>query len=137
MVVTEMNTPTMVDAFSIAIANAPAAPAMNATMKDHWSGCQMKPVAGRGAVTMSSVISPVSRPSRANTVTTRTANANPPTSNRRPRPTSAHLPNATPTATAPTALNSGPTTMAPTTRMAESRITAIPARVTAITRKSR
>ena len=41
-----MNTPTMVDAFSIAIANAPAAPAMNATMNDHWSGCQMKSVSG-------------------------------------------------------------------------------------------
>ncbi len=53
------------------------------------------------------------------------------------RPTSPQRPKAIPTDTAAIALNSGPTTIAPTTRIAESVITAIAARMTASTRKTR
>ena len=47
-VVTLMKTPTIGWRSSVARASAPAAPATSATMNDHRSGCQMKPVFGRG-----------------------------------------------------------------------------------------
>ncbi len=43
-VVTEMKTPTMALVLSVARASTPAVPASSATMNDHRSGRQMKPV---------------------------------------------------------------------------------------------
>ena len=54
-----------------------------------------------------------------------------------PRPAITHLPSTTPIATAATAPNSGPTTIAPTTRIGESVSTAMAARTTASTMKTR
>ena len=134
-VVTLMKTPTIVEVFSMASASTPAAPATRATTNDHMSGCQMKPVFGRGFVIISASIAPVNRANSASSATTPTAKAKLSTSSRRLRPTSPHRANTIPTEAAAIALNSGPTTIAPTTRTAESVITAMAARITASTRK--
>ncbi len=131
---TLMKTPTMVAERATASASAPAAPASSATMNDHLSGCQMKPVLGRGRVISSRVIRPVQRATSASSATTATANANENSSSRRPRVISPQRASAMPALAAATALYSGPTTIAPTTRTAESVITAIAASATAITR---
>ncbi len=136
-VVTLMKTPTIVAVFSIASASAPAAPAIRATMNDHLSGCQMKPVFGRGRVTSSTVIIPAIRATSASTVTTAMANAKDSTRSRRLRAASPQRASTIPAATPATAAYSGPTTIAPTTRIEESVITAIAASITASTRKIR
>ena len=98
-VVTLMKTPTMVAVFSMASARTPAAPATSATTNDHMSGCQMKPVFGRGRVIISASSAPVRLTSQASTATTATANAKLKTSSCRLRPASPHRANTIPTDT--------------------------------------
>ena len=69
-VVTEMKTPTIALARAVDRASTPAAPAISATMNDHRSGCQMKPVCGRGRVTISAVTRPVRSATRHSRATT-------------------------------------------------------------------
>src|SRR4051812_599067 len=131
---TLMKTPTMVAERETARARAPAAPASSATTKDHWSGCQMKPVLGRARVTSSTVTRPAQRANSASSAITAIAKANENSRSRRPRPIIPGRRSAMPALAAATALYSGPTTIAPTTSTAESVITAIEARATARTR---
>ena len=118
----------------VVIASTPAAPASSATMNDQRSGCRMKPVCGRGRVTMSAVTSPVRPATRLSSATTTTETTTPDTSTRTARPVRPPRPNTSPVAIAATVPNSGPTTIAPTTSTAESVMTAIAARTVASTK---
>ncbi len=137
-VVTLMKTPTMVAVFWIARASAPAAPATSATMNDHLSGCQMKPVLGRGWVIISGVIKPSARAEQGQHRHHRDGERE--RQHQQPQAAPDQAPAAAARSrrdAAATAANSGPTTIAPTTSTAESVITAIAARITASTRKIR
>jgi hypothetical protein len=109
----------------------PAAPASSATTNDHRSGVQMKPVSGRGSDTSELSIQPTAAASSASTIVTAIATAKPATSSRIASRSRRGRQSAIPTQAAATGPNSGPTTIAPTTRIAESRTTAIAAIVVA------
>lgn len=86
--VTEIATPISAPDFAEVSESVPAMPARRATTNDIQSGCQMKPVLGRSAVTMSSVNRPSASISQAKPAVSAIATTKPPMSAHRDRATS-------------------------------------------------